>query len=123
VALWNLNVRIMSKSRKECPSLLEAATLRIYTRNAFRITGLPTTANTKDIARHSNEMKLMNEVGGAMPQSTAFPLNPPPRIDDVRESFQRLNEPEQRIVDEFFWFWSCEGEDPAMDESGGVNVG
>jgi hypothetical protein len=103
----------------ECLPLLEAATLKIYRENPFRITGLPVDATAKEIARHADKLKQMEELGyGEKANTAAFALNPPPSIDQIREAMQRLKEPERRLIDEFFWFWpSTFGEsanDPAI---------
>ena len=90
----------------ECRPLLEAANLNIYRENPFRITGLPVDATLKQIARHADKLKQMEELGyGAKANTAAFALDPPPTIDQIREAMQRLKEPEQRLMDEFFWFW------------------
>jgi hypothetical protein len=106
-------------NRTECRPLLEAAHINIYRQSPFRITGLPVDASTKAISKHADKLKMMEELGqghGANP--AAFALDPPPSVDQIRESIQRLKDPELRIIDEFFWFWPVrygEGhEDPAV---------
>jgi hypothetical protein len=53
-----------------------------------------------------DELKMQVELG-KIPhrQGTAYPLNPPPSLDDIREAIQKIRDPEQRLIDEFFWFW------------------
>lgn len=90
----------------ECRLLLEAASLNIYRENPFRITGLPVDTTLKEIARHADKLKQMEELGyGEKANTAAFALNPPPTIDQIRAAMQRLKEPERRQIDEFFWFW------------------
>ncbi len=90
----------------ECLPLLEAAHLNIYRENPFRITGLPVDATPKEIARHADKLKQMEELGyGEKANTGAFALDPPPTIDQIRGAMQRLKEPERRLIDEFFWFW------------------
>ena len=94
------------RTSSECMPLLEAAHLNIYRENPFRITGLPVDATAKEIARHADKLKQMEELGyGEKANTAAFALNPPPTIDQIREAMQRLKEPERRLIDEFFWFW------------------
>lgn len=90
----------------DCIPLLEAANLNIYRENPFRITGLPVDATTKEITRHADKLKQMEELGyGQMANTAAFALDPPPTVDELRKAIQRLKEPERRLIDEFFWFW------------------
>lgn len=90
----------------KCLPLFEAAHLDIYRENAFRITGLPVDATSKEIARQADKLKQMEELGyGDRANTAAFALDPPPSVDQIREAMQRLKEPERRLVDEFFWFW------------------
>lgn len=107
------------KASKECLPLIQSAHLNIYRQNTFRITGLPVDASEKEIKKHADKLKMMEELGygqGANP--AAFSLDPPPSVDQIREAIQRLKEPEQRLVDEFFWFWPKEfgksANDPAI---------
>jgi hypothetical protein len=91
---------------EECPLLLDAAHLNIYRENSFRITGLAVDATPKEITRHADKLKLMEELGqGQAANTSAFALEPPPNLDTIREALQRLKEPERRLIDEFFWFW------------------
>jgi flagellar hook-basal body complex protein FliE len=100
----------------ECLPLLEAATLNIYRENPFRITGLPVDTTTKEIARHADKLKQMEELGyGEKANTAAFALDPPPSIDQIREAMQRLKEPERRLIDEFFWFWPATFGESAND--------
>jgi hypothetical protein len=86
--------------------LLGQAGLDLYRENAFRVTGLAVDASTKEIARHADKLKIMEELGqrDAAPPS-AFPLNPPSSVDQIRDAIRRLRDPEKRLINEFFWFW------------------
>ncbi|HVT04953.1 MAG TPA: hypothetical protein VHL58_16440 [Thermoanaerobaculia bacterium] len=89
-----------------CQPLLDEATPDIFRVNAFRITGLPVDATTREISKHVDKLKMMEELGhGRSVHTGAFALEPPPTVDQIREAIQRLRNPEQRIIDEFFWFW------------------
>jgi hypothetical protein len=90
----------------ECKPLLGLATQEICRKNSFRITGLPVDATAREISKHTDRLKQMTELGittGANKGPLA--LSPPPTADDIREAHQNLNDPERRILDEFFWFW------------------
>jgi len=97
------------KESKDCLPLIHAANLNIYRENTFRIIGLAVDASEKEIKKHADKLKMMEELGygqGANP--AAFALEPPPSVDQIRKAMQRLKEPEHRLVDEFFWFWPKE---------------
>ena len=104
---------------EESKSLLQAATRSLYRANAFRITGLPVDATTRDLARHADRLRMLEELGeGGSAHSAAFALQPPPSQDQIRNAIQRLKDPEERAIDEFFWFWPEEfgrsAADPAI---------
>ncbi len=93
-----------------CEPLLAVCTPDVYRYNAFRITGLAVDASPREIKRRIDELKAADEMGDAADEHThAFALKPPPAIEQIREAAQRLDDPEKRIVDEFFWFWPENG--------------
>ena len=100
----------------ECKSLIAAANKDLFRKNAFRITGLPVDATPREASRHVDELKMQVELG-KIPhrQGTAYPLNPPPSLDDIREAIQKIRDPEQRLIDEFFWFWPGDFGDSKSD--------
>lgn len=104
----------------ECQTLLTACSPLVYVQNAFRITGLFVDASSRDIKRRIDDLKHADEIGDAQDEHThTFALNPPPSLDHIREAAQRLQDPERRVVEEFFWFWPCEwgqsNSDPALN--------
>lgn len=103
----------------ECKPMLDACTPLIYRQNAFRITGLIVDASPRDIKRRIDDLKHAEEVGEAKEEhSHAFALDPPPKLEHIQEAASRLQDPEQRIIEEFFWFWPLEWgkgkQDPAL---------
>jgi hypothetical protein len=104
------------RGAQECKSLIAAANKDLFRKNAFRITGLPVDATPREASRHVDELKMQVELG-KIPhrQGTAYPLNPPPSLDDIREAIQKIRDPEQRLIDEFFWFWPGEYGDSKSD--------
>ena len=89
-----------------CLPLIDAATKDLFRKNAFRITGLPVDATPREEARHTDKIKQLAGVGkDPHTQDAAFPIKPPPGLDEIREAIQNLKDPEKRLVDEFFWFW------------------
>jgi hypothetical protein len=98
---------------------LAAATPEMFRANAFRITGLRVDSTTREISKQADKLKMMEELGqGKTLHTGAFALTTPPTVDQIREAVQRLKDPEQRIIDEFFWFWPKQfgksASDPAM---------
>lgn len=89
----------------ECKPLLEVATKELFRKNAFRITGLPVDATPRDLGKHAEKIKVLAELGQDPQPTAAFPLRPPPTLEDIRDAIQRLKDPEKRLIDEFFWFW------------------
>ena len=90
----------------DCRQLFDACTPLVYAHNAFRITGLAVDASVRDVKRRIDDLKAAEEIGGADEEhSHAFALDPPPSMEHIREAAQRLQDPERRIVEEFFWFW------------------
>jgi len=77
----------------------------VYRINAFRVTGLRVDARPRDISRHLEKPRNDCEIRSVQWKSGPLPLDPPPSPDNLREARQRLNDPQRRIIDEFFWFW------------------
>jgi hypothetical protein len=47
--------------RRECVALFDACTPHVYRHNAFRITGLPVDASTREIKRRMDDLKSAAE--------------------------------------------------------------
>ncbi|WP_018505989.1 hypothetical protein [Parafrankia discariae] len=77
----------------------------IYRQNAFRVTGLPLSATGRDIRRRADMLAVIEKTGGQLPAPEVLPLRPAPSAGEVRAALDRLGDPRQRLVDEFFWFW------------------
>ena len=101
-----------------CKLLLEVATRDIFRRNGFRITGLSVNATPREISKQGDKLVLMQELGGGLEQSSLLGLEPAPSLDELRHALQRMRNPENRILDELFWFWPVNGgpasTDPAL---------
>jgi hypothetical protein len=94
------------RGASECKPLIHAATKELFRKNAFRITGLSVDATTREAAKHADKLKMLAELGqDPHTQGAAFPMKPPPSLDEIREAVQKLKDPEKRLIDEFFWFW------------------
>lgn len=83
-----------------------ACTLSLYEKNIFRVTNLPVDATAKDVSRQAQKQQMLAEMGDESSSVKApFALPHPPNEDQIREALARMKTPEDRIVDEFFWFW------------------
>lgn len=87
------------------PALSAAATPDMYRRNAFRVTGLPVDASSRDVTKQGEKLKMLEKLGGLPPVAGPFALDPAPDQDALRDAVDRLRDPEKRLVDELFWFW------------------
>lgn len=93
----------------DCKPLLAACTPLVYRKNAFRITGLQVDASARAVKRRIDDLKHAEELGDAEEEHVhAFALNPRPSLEDIREAQLKLQDPECRVVEEFFWFWPME---------------
>ncbi len=85
---------------------MEACTLELYTKNIFRVAGLPVDATSKEIARQAQKLQMLEEMGGGNAATTpAFALAVAPTSHEIRAALSRMKESQHRIVDEFFWYW------------------
>ena len=95
--------------RDECAVLMDACTPLVYRRNSFRITGLAVDASPRTIRRRVDDFRHAEEHGDAdQEHGHAFALIPPPDLEQIREAALRLQDPERRLIEEFFWFWPTE---------------
>lgn len=87
-------------------TLLKMARPDIYRINAFRVLGIPVTTSPRLVSSQMRKLDLMEKLGdtGQMERGV-LPLTPSPEGDARREAYQRLTDPESRLIDEFFWFW------------------
>lgn len=84
--------------------LLEAAGPQMYRRNAFRITGLPTTADRRAVRQRQQRITPALELGADVDLGHSLPVE----LDDIRGAFDRvLGDPRRRLVDELFWLWDA----------------
>ena len=103
---------------RECKLMLVAATPEIFEVNGFRIIGVPVDATIREINRQTDRLRTMMSSGqGEQAHVGAFALFPPPADEVIREANQRLRDPEQRILDEFFWFWPRQSGQGASDSA------
>ena len=103
-----------------CKPLLGTATPDIFRANPFRITGLPVDATPRGVKKRADAMEVLAAFGGdGSVDKHPFALSPSPSSDQIREAIRRLRDPEERIIEEFFWFWPYQygnsSADPALE--------
>jgi hypothetical protein len=99
-----------NRSRAAADLLLEVTDPDLYRRNPFRVTGLATDAGSRQV-RQRRRLVLDAFDIGATPavNDKRLPLPRPPSKDEVRAAFDVLERPDQRLVDELFWWWGEPG--------------
>lgn len=96
--------------------LMDAARPDLYRANAFRITGLPVFAASREVVKRAERLEIAARIGGEAPASASpFAIVPAPRADAVRDAIDRLRDPEHRLIEELFWFWPNDPADPKND--------
>jgi len=89
----------------------------LYRSNPFRVTGLPVEVTAREVTQQLEKLEMLRRLGRDGISKGAFQLDPAPEADALREAKQRLNDPQRRIVDEFFWFWPEPPEASTSDEA------
>jgi hypothetical protein len=88
----------------------------MYRVNGFRVAQMRADASPRDLARRLEKLALQAKLGTpAESHPGPLTLNPPPEPDAVRQALLRLGDPEQRLLDEFFWFWPEQAGSGAVD--------
>lgn len=61
----------------------------------------------REVHRRVKELNMVKQLGLSTAQTAGgyLPLGPPPDEVRIAEAVRRLQDPETRLVDEFFWFW------------------
>lgn len=102
----------------DCPVLTRLCTENVYNENIFHILGLRTDVTPRQIRRRREDIDTANEFGGdAWKREFRHVLGnlELPDYQEVCETFSRLEDPEERIVSEFFWFWTTGDGDEAIE--------
>ncbi|MFF0725953.1 hypothetical protein [Streptomyces sp. NPDC004134] len=101
--------------------LHELTGLELYRRNAFRLTGLPTTATRQAIRRCRQRINTAVRAGVDIPAAGELPVPGRRSAERYGAVFDVIDHPQRRIVDELFWIWDAPdggcGCDPALHEA------
>lgn len=99
-------------------ALFEDATHELYARNAFRVSGAGVDASSKEVRKRLGVIKKAQGLGMESPlPSGPLPLERRLTPQDSADVIQRLGDPECRLIDELFWFWPEDFEEPGSDEA------
>lgn len=97
-----------------CQCMTDYCNAKVYATNPFHILGLSAFANGREIRRRKEDLDSACAMGASSWKDEFKHLlgnTPVPGVDTVAAAFRRIENPQQRIVDEFFWFWPIEGRD------------
>lgn len=98
--------------------LMKMCTENVYNDNAFHLLGLRTTATPRQIRRRREDIESAKTFGGDSWENEFKCLmgnRPIPTQEEVEEAFNRLEDPESRIISEFFWMWPIDDDDTALE--------
>ncbi len=88
----------------------------VYKDNVFHILGVGTEVTPRKLRRRREDIEAAHEFGESS-WKQAFPhllgTRETPTYQEVCDAFVRIEDPEERIVSEFFWFWPSESNDSA----------
>lgn len=94
-----------------CQQLTDICNLKLYERNPFQVLNLFAFAPKKALRRRREELETAHRLGeeawnkefeGCLVHETEIDS---PSYELLEKAYGRLDDPLQRIVDEFFWFW------------------
>lgn len=104
---------------KEKSCLMKMCTENVYHDNVFHLLGLRTTATPRQIRRRGDDFESAKMLGeGSWKDEFKYLMGnrPIPSVNEIEEAFNRLEDPEYRIISEFFWGWPLEDDDHALNE-------
>lgn len=97
-----------------CQNMTDVCNATVYAQNPFHLLGLSPFANSKAIRRRKEDLDSADAMGTSGWGDEFKHLlgnTPVPSPDMVAAAFRRIEDPQQRIVDEFFWFWPLDDRD------------
>jgi CheY-like chemotaxis protein len=94
--------------------LFAVANAKLYQLNAFRLTGLQVSATTREIKRAYQEFGMSKSLRRAWKPKCLIPTTVEPNDDELEAAFALISDPEQRLLQDFFWFWPDGVEDSAF---------
>jgi hypothetical protein len=98
--------------------LMQMCTESVYNDNVFHLLGLRTTATPRQIRRRREDFESAQTLGGDAWKNEFRHLlgnRSVPTPEEVNDAFSKLEDPECRIISEFFWMWPTGDDDRALD--------
>ena len=104
-------------------ALLEMVEPQLYDHNAFRLTGLLIDSSLRDISKAAERLEMIAKGFGVAETVASSFSKTPPSAEEVRIALQCLKVPEQRLLQEFFWFWPTNHKDDHDPAFAAMNAG
>ena len=102
-----------------CQNMTDICNATVYAMNPFHLLGLSPFSNSKSVRRRKEDLESAEAMGATGWKDEFKHLlgnTQVPSPEMVAAAFRRIEDPQQRIVDEFFWFWPIdERDDEALD--------
>lgn len=102
-----------------CQNMTDICNAMVYAMNPFHLLGLSPFSNSKSVRRRKEDLESAEAMGATGWKDEFKHLlgnTQVPSPEMVAAAFRRIEDPQQRIVDEFFWFWPIdERDDEALD--------
>ena len=102
-----------------CQNMTDVCNATVYAENPFHLLGLSPFANSRAVRRRKEDLDSAEAMGASGWKDEFKHLlgnTQVPNPEMVAAAFRRIEDPQQRIVDEFFWFWPIDdGNDEAVE--------
>ena len=106
----------------EASTLMQLCTENVYNDNIFHLLGLPTLATLRQIRRRREDLEAAHEMNvDAWVREFGHlrGIRAVPSFEEVQVAFERLKDPEFRLVSEFFRAWDDGGAGEGINPQGG----
>ena len=97
-----------------CQNMTDVCNATVYATNPFHLLGLSPFANSRAVRRRKEDLESAAAMGASGWKDEFRHLlgnTQVPSQEMVAAAFRRIEDPQQRIVDEFFWLWPIDDRD------------
>ena len=99
--------------------------INIYRHNGFRLLNLPITVSESELKKQFGKIESFKKISGQdnfeyldnLTHSLYLPVIPYPSYKEYQEANNRLNNQKIRFIDELFWFWPSNLDNPMGEEA------
>ena len=99
--------------------------INIYRHNGFRLLNLLITVSESELSKQFGKIESFRRISGQdnfeyldnLTHSLYLPVIPYPSYKEYQEANNRLNNQKIRFIDELFWFWPTDFDDPMNEEA------